>query len=220
MKENIYELLIRSYIDSFLESSSYHQLVRSGRVSMAVIADSLKPNPKFTPLKDSKSNKIDRNSNEIKSNNLKEFRHFILSEHNYHLGTYLQKYQQNNKLHFCQSTLRFKEANFPADIERINEAGSIFERSYIHTYIHAYIRTYMHIHTYTYICHLYIMHLKYTLTFIFLFRYLSRKTEEQVVLPEAIRKKIMQGLFNAPQVILTFSYYMHPLYYILYNIFV
>ena len=141
MKENIYELLVRSYIDSFLESSSYHQLVRSGRVSMAVIADSLKPNPKFTPLKDSKSNKIDRNSNEIKSNNLKEFRHFILSEHNYHLGTYLQKYQQNNKLHFCQSTLRFKEANFPADIERINEAGSIFERSYIHTCIYIPIHT-------------------------------------------------------------------------------
>jgi hypothetical protein len=167
---------------------------------MAVIAGSLKPNPKFPPLKDSKSNKNDRNSNEIKSNNLKEFRHFILSEHNYHLGTYLQKYQQNNKLHFCQSTLRFKEANFPADIERINEAGSIFERSYV-------------------LYHTSKIYSNLQIIFLYVFSYLSRKTEEQVVLPETIRKKIMQGLFNAPQVIHFISIHLY-IYYTIYHFYI
>ena len=82
-----------------------------------------------------------------------------------------------------------------------------------HTYIHAYTYIYIHLSPIYYASKI------YSNFYIFLLRYLSRKTEEQVVLPEAIRKKIMQGLFNAPQVILTFSY-MHTLYYIYYTIFV
>ena len=62
------------------------------------------------------------------SQNLKELKHFILSEHDNIFGNYLQKFTEIVMMYFCQSCLRFKEANFPADIDRVNAAGAIYER--------------------------------------------------------------------------------------------
>ena len=60
--------------------------------------------------------------------NLKELKHFILSEHDNIFGNYLLKFNETVMMYFCQSCLRFKEAYFPTDIDRVNAAGSIYER--------------------------------------------------------------------------------------------
>ena len=60
--------------------------------------------------------------------NLKELKHFILSEHDNIFGNHLQKFNETVMMYFCQSCLRFKEAYFPTDIDRINAAGSVYER--------------------------------------------------------------------------------------------
>ena len=134
---------MRDHLNDFLASPGYKKLVRAGRGSVAQLANSLKDasqSPRSNSgggssnltsgvmrnFRGSKSNSVLPSEN--KTLKLKELKHFILSEHNYIFGTYLEKFKKTNKMHFCQSTLRFKEANFPSDIERVKEAGLIFER--------------------------------------------------------------------------------------------
>ena len=170
-RENIYEIMVRSYLDDFLTCPSYRALVRSGRSSVAIIAQTLKSPevPDILSENSSATAELVLNSPHLHEScerktasmnmaqNIKELKHFILSEHSHIFGSYLQRYDDISLMYFCQSCLRFKEAIFPADIDRINSAGAIFER------------------------------------------YLSRNAEEQVSIPEDVRKRLMHDLFSAPQ---------------------
>jgi len=125
LQENVFEILVRDHLDNFLASATYNKLVRSGRSSLLLMADVLVVKGHNSPQTSIYAAPSLKGS---LSQNLKELKHFILSEHDNIFGNYLHKFSEIVMMYFCQSCLRFKEANFPADMDRVNAAGAIYER--------------------------------------------------------------------------------------------
>ena len=112
-------MLVNDHLDMFLESPAYRQLVRSGRSSLLILAKT---------LVSSSSAGSESTVNSPTNQSIKELKHFMLSQHNFIFGSFLQKHGEINLMYFCQSALRFKDSQFPSDIDRVTEAASIFER--------------------------------------------------------------------------------------------
>lgn len=135
----MFEILVRDHLDSFLASAGYAKIVQTGRSSIAVLAKSLNSQQQISgkktgfAMKRRGSTATSVGKTPSAHIGTKELKHFILSEHNHIFGSYLQTHGQVTLMYFCQSSLRFKEANFPADIDRVNEAGSIFDRCALHS---------------------------------------------------------------------------------------
>ena len=137
IEQDTFECLIREHLDRFLNTPEYRQLVRSGRHSILILANSLK-DPVVCPErfciqgvdKDQQiaSRRSSNQSQEVDSENIRELKSFLHSSFDTIFGRYLESHDKLALMHFYQSVYRHQETQFPNEMERNASCTAIFER--------------------------------------------------------------------------------------------
>ena len=130
IEEDAFQYMMREHLSSFLASAEYRQVLRAGRNSVMLIANTL-DDPivmdghiearKKSILGESITEKVDADS-------LKEMKMYLRSGHDELFGDYLETRCKLSYMQFSQSALRFQESSYSNDMERAIDCSNIFDR--------------------------------------------------------------------------------------------
>jgi len=129
IEEDTFNTLIRMYLNTFLVSAEYRQVVRAGRNSVLVMASNLHdPIAVDEKIERKKSLMMTNDNDNVDADALKEMKSYLLSGHDELFTHFLETRSKLSYMQFSQSVLRFQESSYSNEMDRAIDCSNIFDR--------------------------------------------------------------------------------------------